>query len=48
MDGVILSGAVLQAERRISHFTGPVRKPNCTTTEKSASATNSLDSDPKS
>jgi len=33
VDGVILSVAVLQAERRISRLTGAARKPNCTTTE---------------
>ena len=30
---VILSGAVFQAERRISRFTGATRKPKCTTTK---------------
>ena len=33
LDGVILSTAVFQAERKISSLTDVERQPNCTTTE---------------
>ena len=33
LDGVILSTAVFQAERRISRLIDVERQPNCTTTE---------------